>query len=174
MEKVKRMVGKTGRIQSLGGEPPRAMPAALQEVFFCISRAFYAYIACLEEALARNRLAEHVRPGMGHILFALFDEDDVIIKNLVQRTELSPSALTRILAEMERRDLITRQRDKNDGRATRVRLTRLGKSLKGRCNQTLADVHRITCGDLPDRDIDAVTRGLTQMIANMRSQDNQR
>ena len=166
--RIKRMATK---IKSTPERPAPAMPAALQEVFFCISRAFYAYMACLERLLVENDLATHVRPGMGHVLFALFDQDDVIIKNLVQRTELSPSALTRILAEMERRDLITRRRDANDGRATRVHLTRLGRSLEGRCGKTLADVHRIICGDMPGHSIDAVTRGLAQMIANLRGQD---
>jgi DNA-binding MarR family transcriptional regulator len=147
------------------------MPAALREVFFCISRAFYAYIACLEQLLAENDLAKHVRPGMGHVLFALFDQDDVIIKNLVQRTELSPSALTRLLTDMERRGLLTRHRDTHDGRATRVRLTRLGRSLEKRCNQTRAEVHRIIYGNMRDREINAVVRGLTQMISNLRSQD---
>jgi DNA-binding MarR family transcriptional regulator len=154
-----------------GGAAAAAMPAALREVFFCISRAFYAYIARLEELLVKNDLAEHVRPGMGHVLFALFEQDDVIIKNLVQRTELSPSALTRILGDMERRRLITRHRDKSDRRATRVRLTRHARSLEARCNQTLAEVHRIICGEMRERDIKAVVHGLTQMIRNLRGQE---
>lgn len=103
------------------------MPAALREVFFCISRAFYACMACLRELRLGNGLAQHVRPGRGHVLFALFHEDDVIIKNLVQRTELSPSALTRLLIDMERRGLLARHRDARDGQAMRVRLTRLGR-----------------------------------------------
>ena len=154
-----------------GGEPTAAMPVALREVFFCISRAFYAYVACLEELLVKSDLAEHVRPGMGHVIFALFDQNDVIIKNLVQRTELSPSALTRVLGDMERRGLITRHRDKSDGRATRVRLTRHARSLETRCNQTLTEVHRIICGDMREREIKTVVRGLTQMIRNLRGRE---
>jgi DNA-binding MarR family transcriptional regulator len=105
------------------------------------------------------------------VLFALFDEDDVIIKNLVQRTELSPSSLTRILGDMERRGLVTRHRDQGDGRATRVRLTRTGRSLHDRCYRTLADMHRIVCAGLPQADVAAVTGGLTRMIANLRQYD---
>ena len=95
------------------------MPAALQEVFFCISRAFYAYIACLEELFAKNGLADHVRPGMGHVLFALFDQDDVIIRTSSSARSYPLRRSRGTLAAMERRELITRHRDKSDGRATR-------------------------------------------------------
>ena len=44
----------------------------LEEAYFFISRAFYAYVGYLERLLEELGLDEHLRPGMGHVLFALF------------------------------------------------------------------------------------------------------
>ena len=55
----------------------------MDEVPFYLSRAFYAYVGLLERLLESAGLAQHLRPGMGPVLF---DNDDVIIRDLVVRT----------------------------------------------------------------------------------------
>ena len=147
-------------------------PAVLRESFFCISRAFYVYVGLLERLLREHELADHVRPGMGHVLFALFEQDDVIIQNLVQRTELSRTALTRLVRQMEKSKLITRRRDTSDGRAVRIRLTSAGRSLEGRCNDVIDELRATVEHDISPRQLQAVKDGLRQMTRNMREATN--
>jgi DNA-binding MarR family transcriptional regulator len=70
---------------------------------------------------------------MGHILYALFERDDLVIKEIAERTSLSLSTLTGLLRSMEGAGLVERRRDETDGRAVRVTLTSLGRSLRERC-----------------------------------------
>ncbi len=103
----------------------------LDQVVWHIGRAYYAYVGVLEQVLAETGLDEHLRPGMGHILFALFEQDGRSIKEIATRTQLSSSTLTGMLTRMEKAGIIARRRDDEDGRG--VRLTRLGRSLEPRC-----------------------------------------
>src|SRR6516225_1486979 len=49
--------------------------------------------------------------------------------DLAQRLALTPSGVTRLLAPLERRGIVTREQDGSDARATYAVLTRSGKAL---------------------------------------------
>jgi DNA-binding MarR family transcriptional regulator len=102
----------------------------LDQIAFYIGRAYYAYVGWLEILLDKSGLDQHLRPGMGPILCALYREDDLSIKQIAAQTQLSQSTLTGMLARMERAGLIDRRRDERDGRVVRVQLTRLGRSIE--------------------------------------------
>ncbi|MGH9340933.1 MAG: MarR family winged helix-turn-helix transcriptional regulator [Acidobacteriota bacterium] len=140
----------------------------LSDMSFYIGRVYYTYVGFLDRLLAESGIDEHVRPGMGHILFALFESDDLIIKDLVDRLELSPSTLTGMLKRMERAKLIRRWRDKNDGRAVRIKLTVLGRSLEGKCRQVERRLNDTLETGINREDSQVVKRCLSQMIYNMR------
>lgn len=109
-------------------------PDPLDQLIWYLGRAYYTYVGLLEKLLAESGLDEHVRPGMGHILFTLFAEDDLTIKEIAERSQLANSTLTGLLNRMETAALIERRRDSSDGRLIRVRLTDLGRSLEPRCH----------------------------------------
>ena len=69
----------------------RSTDDPLDQIVWSIGRAYYAYVGLLERVLAETGLDRHVRPGMGHILFALFEEDGRNIKEIAARTQLSGS-----------------------------------------------------------------------------------
>ncbi len=144
-------------------------PAALEESFFCIGRAFYAYVVLLERVLEKHDLSSSVRPGMGHVLFALFECDDVIIQDLIERTQLSRTTLTRLVRLMERQKLITRRRDPTDGRATRIRLTRRGRSLERKCFDVIDELRQIVEEGMSPSQVRAAKEGLRTMTRNMKS-----
>ena len=58
---------------------------------FYLGRAYYAYVGLLERVLANHDLDGHLRPGMGHVLFALFEQDDCIIRDLGTGDATSPA-----------------------------------------------------------------------------------
>jgi DNA-binding MarR family transcriptional regulator len=142
---------------------------ALEESFFCISRAFYTYVTFLERMLEKHDLSSSVQPGMGHVLFALFESDDVIIQDLIERTQLSRTTLTRLVRLMDKQKLITRHRDPADARATRIRLTRKGRSLERKCFDVIDELRQVVEEGMSPRQVLAVKEGLRKMTRNMKS-----
>ncbi len=107
----------------------------LDEVIWDLGRAYYAYVGLLERVLVEFKLDHVLRPGMGLVLFSLFEQDSRTIKELAERSQLACSTLTGILQRMEKAKLIVRTRDKQDGRLVRVTLTPDARKLESRCRQ---------------------------------------
>ena len=136
------------------------------EVSFYLGRAYYDHIKLLERLLEEQGLSEYLRPGMGQILFSLFEKDDRIIKDLSSQLRLSPSHLTATLGRMTEAGVISCRGDTKDRRAVRVRLTRFGRSLKPKCRKVLKDLNAILCGGIPAGDRTKIKRNLGQMVEN--------
>jgi DNA-binding MarR family transcriptional regulator len=104
-------------------------PVVLDDLPFHLPRVFYAFLGLVERRLKETGLDKHLRPGMPTILFALYQEDDCILKELKQRVMLAHNTLSTLLRRMEEAGLVTCRPCAEDGRATRVKLTKLGRSL---------------------------------------------
>ena len=63
------------------------------------------------------------------VLACLHDNDGAMITHLARRALAEQSRLTRIIAQMEERGLVTRMGDPQDGRRVRVYMTEQGKAL---------------------------------------------
>lgn len=63
------------------------------------------------------------------VMLALWDEDKVIIKNLVLRTRFDAGTLTPILKRLESKQLLTIAKSSNDSRQKVIVLTSQGKKL---------------------------------------------
>jgi DNA-binding MarR family transcriptional regulator len=138
------------------------------ELFFHVSRAYYNYRLLLERTLRDLRLDRLVSPGMGHLLFPLFEEDGCIVRDLVEKSRLSFPTVTAMLGKMERAGLVARRRDPDDARAVRIRLTRRGRSIEGRCRRAAARLHAVVERGLGRREAAAAKRTLARMVENMR------
>jgi DNA-binding MarR family transcriptional regulator len=149
----------------------REFPGGLDAVCFALARAYYNYLGLLERILAETGLDQHVRPGMGHILFALFEKDDQVIKDIAARVRLSYSTLSGLLARMEKAGVVACRRDDRDGRAVRVCLTPLGRSLEPKCHQTVARINRVMLSGLSDAEIDEAQHLLARMNDAMRADE---
>src|SRR5215475_2721324 len=64
------------------------------------------------------------------VLVALYDEDDQTVGGLGEKLFLDSSTLTPLLKRMEAIGYVTRQRDREDERQVRVRLTPRGRSVR--------------------------------------------
>jgi DNA-binding MarR family transcriptional regulator len=141
----------------------------LDQLIWYLGRAYYTYVGLLEQVLAESGLDRHVRPGMGHVLFTLFEQDERSIKDIAARSQLACSTLTGLLDRMQSAGLIERRRDREDGRIVRIRLTPLGRSLEPRCQavaQQFADLFESRMGPAGVRQ---GKRLLQRMIQTMRS-----
>jgi DNA-binding MarR family transcriptional regulator len=141
----------------------------LDQLIWYLGRAYYAYVGLLEEVLAETGLDRHLRPGMGHILFTLFEEDDRSIKDIAARSQLACSTLTGMLVRMESAGLIERRRDADDGRVVRIRLTPLARSLEPRCRAVAQQLNELFETGMGNNAVRRTKKLLQQMIETMRN-----
>ena len=69
---------------------------------------------------------------MAPVLFALYERDDCIIKDLAERTQRSAAALNSLLSRLEKAGVVALRSCEQDGRAVRVRLTENGRAIEER------------------------------------------
>lgn len=66
--------------------------------------------------------------GQGLLLGFLLEEDDVPLKDLVEKMDIRPSSLSELVRKLQRAGLVETQEDAQDRRSVRVRLTGEGRS----------------------------------------------
>jgi DNA-binding MarR family transcriptional regulator len=143
----------------------------LDELSFHVSRVYFNYKLLLERTLRFQGLDGRVKSGMGNILFALFERDGVIVRDLAERTRLSYPTITVMLKEMRANGLVSLRRDREDRRSVRVRLTATGRRIEPRCRRALARLNRVLERGLTRREVAASRRMLGIMVANMRKDE---
>lgn len=150
-------------------EAERGATDPLNSLNFCIGCAYSNYLGLLERLLAEIGIEKHIAPGMGPILFALFEEDNDIIKNIGERVRLAPSTLSSLLSRMEKHGVVKRYRDKKDGRAVRIKLTPLGRSFEPPCRALLDRLRRQIQTGLTDDEVETLRALLSRVIDNLRT-----
>ncbi len=119
-----------------------AQATTLDDLPLYLPRLFYAFLGVVERKLVETKLSRYLQPGMGHVLLRLYEGDDCIIKDIARDTRIANGTLTGLLKRMEKSGLIECRRCPEDGRAVRVVLTELGRSLEPR----IRDFHRQIIG----------------------------
>jgi DNA-binding MarR family transcriptional regulator len=115
-------------------------------------------------------LKEHgieINPAQGRILFVLWQEDGIPIRELVKRTSLGKSTLTSMLDRLEETGYIVRERSETDRRAILVKRTDKDRAAQGtyeRVSKAMGDVYY---GGLTDAEIDAFERTLERILDNL-------
>lgn len=123
--------------------------APLDDLPALIARTNIHFQALVERTLEELKLDRLLRPGMAPVLFALYEQDGCIIKELAARTQRSAAALNSLLGRLEKSGVVTLRPCPQDGRAIRVRLTAKGREIEPR----VRELHR--------RVVAAVEQGLT-------------
>ena len=83
-----------------------------------------------------------VRPSFGAILVPLFEEDGLRLGELARRIRLSKQTMTTMVRLVEKADLVITRPDEEDGRATRVYLTRAAQRFRPVAEKVLAELER--------------------------------
>lgn len=147
----------------------RRRAGPMEATTFLVNRVYYLSLLWLEERLAETGLGAYLKPGMGPVLFCLFETSDVTNVELVERTGLVPSTVSRTVRAMRESGLVSVVADPSDARAMRVRLTVLGRSLEPRCRELLRESSEILHRGLTPAEVEAVQAGLKKMLENFRS-----
>ena len=105
-----------------------------------------------------------VRPSYGSILVPLFEEDGLRMGELARRARLSKQTMTTMVRVLEREQLVRRERDPADGRASRIVLTAKARRFEPIAERTLAELGALAREQLGERRLAALKRDLKEWI----------
>jgi homoprotocatechuate degradation regulator HpaR len=121
----------------------------------------------------RKVFREHgLSPEQWRVLHSLTLSDAVEATKLADAVDLLPSSLSRILRDLQERELLLKMSDQNDGRRTLVSITRKGRALVG---EVMSDV-RVVFADITQkvgrRQIDRLRAELAALIETLSDEDD--
>ncbi|AEY64408.1 MarR family transcriptional regulator [Clostridium sp. BNL1100] len=98
-------------------------------------------------------------------LMALWEEDNITVKDLGKKLFLDSGTLTPLFKKMESQNLVVRQRSSDDERNVYIRLTEEGKNLR---DKALDIPNRIgSCIDLPMEEIVQLQKYLHKLLQQL-------
>ena len=110
---------------------------------------------------------KELNPGQGRILFALWQEDDVSIRELSIKTQLTKSTLTTMLDRLENADFLKRGPDENDRRIIKVKLSEKSKKLQKKYVAVSKRMTEVFYGTLTEEEIDQFEGYLRRILDNL-------
>lgn len=116
--------------------------------------------------LLRNRGIE-INPGQGRILYALWKEDGVSIKELGKQTSLGKSTLTEMLDRLEDSGHLTRKPSKTDRRQMIVKLTKKTKQLNTQYTEVSLEMQNVFYRGFNTQEIKTFEDFLARVLKNL-------
>jgi len=110
---------------------------------------------------------EELNPGQGRILFALWQEDDVPIRELSIKTQLTKSTLTTMLDRLETAGFLKRGSDDDDRRIIKVKLSEKSKNLQEKYVDVSKKMTEVFYGALLEEEIDDFEGYLRRILDNL-------
>jgi DNA-binding MarR family transcriptional regulator len=112
---------------------------------------------------------QKITPQQWTVLAALASEDGAItLVALARRLMVTKQNMTGMIARLEQLGLADRSEDPNDLRSSRVTLTRRGRALVDKLRPAYDQwVKALSDGELSDRELQALTRSLEKLIAQL-------
>ncbi|WP_243009104.1 MarR family transcriptional regulator [Clostridium sp. AM58-1XD] len=102
-----------------------------------------------------------------NIIFVLWQEDDITISELSQKTNLAKTTLTSMLDRLESSGLLTRLPNPANRRETRICLTERAGSLKAGCLKAFNEMSKINFNGFTDTERESLLSGLDKLYANL-------
>ncbi len=115
-------------------------------------------------------LREHeieINPAQGRILFVLWREDGIPIRELAKRTSLGKSTLTSMLDRLEEAGHVVRERSEADRRVILVKRTDKDRAAQAAYERVSKAMIEVYYRGLADLEIDAFERTLERILANL-------
>ncbi len=103
----------------------------------------------------------------GRILYVLWQQENIPIVELSQKTGLAKNTLTAMLSRMEESGLILRQTSESDRRQTLVFLTDKARSLQARYNQVSQAMNDFFFIGFSEEEIGKLEGYLDRIVANL-------
>ena len=119
----------------------------------------------LVQGILRRVAAAHDLSVVQMRLLGILRDREPGILALARYLELDKSSVTGLVDRAERRDLVERVADPDDGRAVRVRLTKAGRTLAAQGTGEVGDELRAVTADLSDPQRRQIAALLTRVVA---------
>ena len=110
---------------------------------------------------------KELNPGQGRILFALWQNDGIPIRELSAKTQLTKSTLTTMLDRLENTGFLKREYDKDDTRLKRVTLSKKSIELQQKYADVSKKMTEVFYGSLTEEEIDEFEDFLRRILENL-------
>ena len=144
---------------------PPAAGGALDrdDLGFLLAKATQRWNELLAERFAAAGYRD-VRPSYGSVLLPLFEEDGLRMGELARRARLSKQTMTALVRRLEREELVTRQTDAGDARASLVLLTPRSRAFEPVAAEVLGELDRLVRERLDDEQVEEVKVALRELM----------
>ncbi len=105
--------------------------------------------------------------AQGRILFVLWEEDNIPIKELADRTGLAKTTLTSMLDRLEASGHTQRVYDPSDRRTVKIKLTETTLNLKKQYDEVSVKMSEIFYKGFDDEEIISFEKGLNKILNNI-------
>lgn len=110
--------------------------------------------------------------AQGRILFVLWENDNIPIKELSNQTGLAKTTLTSMLDRLEKSGNIQRIYDHTDRRIVRIKLTEAAQKLRVQYNEVSAKMNEIFYEGFDDNEIQLFEDSLRKVLENLTKKEN--
>lgn len=110
---------------------------------------------------------EDLNGPQGRILSVLWQEDNLTITELSQRTSLAKTSLTTMLDRLVERDYIKRVFDDLDRRQVKITLTEKAKALSREYKRISGSLNEILYAGLGKEEVTQLENGLVKVLENL-------
>lgn len=120
-----------------------------------------------------QKLKEHqidINPAQGRILFVLWQQDGIPIRELAQKTALGKSTLTSMLDRLEAGGYLRRVPAPNDRRKILIKRTDKDRALQGLYNQVSAEMTALFYEGFSEQEIDDFEHYLRRIFEHLNSE----
>ena len=119
------------------------------------------------EKLLLEQGIDQFNGAQGRILFVLWDDDNIPITELSDKTGLAKTTLTGMLDRLEASGHIQRIFDPADRRTVRIKLTKTARNLKGQYYRVSMCMNEIFYDGFSDKEILIFENGLARILNNL-------
>lgn len=113
-----------------------------------------------------------INPAQGRILFVLWENDGIPIRQLSEKTLLKKSTLTSMLDRLEDMGYIVRVPSKNDRRKIIIKRTEKDKAFQELYLQVSNEMTDLFYNGLTEKEIDQLETWLRKVLDNLTNADN--
>lgn len=130
-----------------------------------------AQIKFLQGRIFQQLLKKHTNADLNssqtNIIFVLWQEDDINISQLSQRTNLAKTTLSSMLDRLENAGLLIRIPNPDNRREIKVRLTQQCRLLREGCIQAYNEMSGINFAGFSSQEREELMKGLDKLYTNL-------
>ena len=120
------------------------------------------------ERILSEKNVDAFNGAQGHILYVLWRQDNITIREISDETGLAATTLTSMIDRMEAAGLVSRVPDANDRRKTRLILTDKARSLHIEYNQVSEKMSGIFYQGFSEAEIEQFEDYLSRVLRNLK------